>query len=251
MTARWRGGAARIPLLLLLALAGCDTWGHFQRPPPMTAPGEADEIPVTAVNAPAIVAGNGFPVGFAQQGSLWRPGAKAFFRDPRARMVGDLLTVAVDLKDQGEFADATTLQRNSNDGMTVGSLFGLGSLLGHIIPGMKSADATVNTTGAVGLTGQGNIKRNETLHINVAATVLRVLPNSNFEIAGSQQIRLNNELRELQIRGIIRPEDIRADNTIVSEKIAEARITYGGRGVSSDLQRAPWGQDLLTRIQPF
>ena len=87
--------------------------------------------------------------------------------------------------------------------------------------------------------------------VNVAATVLQVLPNKNLEIAGSQEIRLNNELRQLQIRGIVRPEDIHSDNTITSDKIAEARISYGGRGVSTDVQKPTWGQDLLNRITPF
>jgi flagellar L-ring protein precursor FlgH len=77
------------------------------------------------------------------------------------------------------------------------------------------------------------------------------MPNKNMEIAGSQEIRLNNELRHLQIRGLVRPEDIRSDNTIASEKIAEARIAYGGRGISSDLQRPTWGQDVLNRFSPF
>ena len=85
----------------------------------------------------------------------------------------------------------------------------------------------------------------------MAATVLRLLPNNNLEIEGSQEIRMNNDLREVAVRGIVRPEDIRSNNTIPSEKIAEARIVYGGRGVGTDLQRPAWGQDLLNRIQPF
>ena len=98
---------------------------------------------------------------------------------------------------------------------------------------------------------QGDIKRTENVVVNVAATVVQVLPNKNLEITGSQEILLNNELRELQIRGIVRPEDIGSDNTIASSRIAEARIIYGGRGVSSDLQRPTWGQDVMNRFSPF
>jgi flagellar L-ring protein precursor FlgH len=234
-------------LALLLMLTGCDTFGHFQKPPPMSGPGDIDAIPEALAMSPPLVAAQS-TLGAAQQGSLWRPGARTFFRDSRARTVGDLLTITVNLQEQAEFANQTALQRDSANSM---SMTGIGSLLGYILPGMKNANPSVNTTGTDKTAGQGDIKRSENIRINLAATVLRVLPNLNLEVAGSQQIRLNNELRELQVRGIVRPEDIRSDNTIPSEKIAEARIAYGGRGVSSDLQRPPWGTDLLTRIQPF
>jgi flagellar L-ring protein precursor FlgH len=135
--------------------------------------------------------------------------------------------------------------------MTIPSMFGLGTLIGRLIPGLKNTDPTIATTGNDSTQGQGDIKRSENIVVNVAATVVQVLANKNLEIVGSQEIRLNNELRQLQIRGLVRPEDIHSDNTIGSDKIAEARIAYGGRGVSSDLQRPTWGQDLLTRLAPF
>jgi flagellar L-ring protein precursor FlgH len=109
----------------------------------------------------------------------------------------------------------------------------------------------MSSAGSDSTQGQGDIKRTESITVNVAATVVQVLPNKNMEIAGSQEIRLNNELRQLQIRGLVRPEDILSDNTISSDKIAEARIAYGGRGVSSDLQRPSWGQDVFNRFAPF
>ena len=185
------------------------------------------------------------------RGSLWRQGSKTFFRDQRARGVGDLLTVAVNLQEQAEFANQTNLSRSTANGMTIPSLAGVGTLIGRLVPGLKNVDPTIATTGNDSTQGQGDIKRSENIIVNVAATVVQVLPNKNMEISGSQEIRLNNELRQLQIRGMVRPEDIRSDNTIASEKIAEARIAYGGRGVSSDLQRPTWGQDVIKRIAPF
>ncbi|CAH2605449.1 Flagellar L-ring protein (plasmid) [Rhodovastum atsumiense] len=238
-------------LVLPLAMAACDSFGHVQQPPSMSAPGNADIIPDAMPISPPLAAAHSFDAGPTQQGSLWRRGAKTFFRDPRARGVGDLLTVSVNMQEQAEFANQTALQRDTANGMTVPNLFGLGTFIGRVIPGLKNTDPTIATTGQEKTEGKGDIKRSENIRLAVAATVLRVLPNNNLEIAGSQQIRLNNELRELQIRGIVRPEDIRSDNTIPSEKIAEARIAYGGRGVSSDLQRPKWGQDLLQRFQPF
>jgi flagellar L-ring protein precursor FlgH len=245
---------ARRPALILFCLAGlagCDTFDHFQQPPKFSGPGAIKQIPPSDHASEPFAASGMTDMRPALQGSLWRPGARTFFRDPRARGIGDLLTVAVNLQEQAEFANDTTLSRTTANGMTISNLFGLGGLIGHIIPGLANTNPTINTSGNDSTTGQGDIKRSENIVVNVAATVVEVLPNHNFEIAGSQEIRLNNELRQLQIRGIVRPEDIASDNTISSERVAEARIEYGGRGVSSDLQRPTWGQDVLTRLAPF
>jgi flagellar L-ring protein FlgH len=240
-----------VAALCLIVCAGCDTWDHFQKPPNFSNPGKIGEIPPTAADSPVIRAANVAAQGPAMRGSLWRPGSKTFFRDPRARSVGDLLTVAVNLQEQAEFANQTALTRTTANSMAIPNMFGLGTWLGHVFPGLANTDPTIAATGSDSTQGQGDIKRSENIVVNVAATVLRVLPNNNLEIAGSQEIRLNNELREMQIRGIVRPEDIGSDNTISSDRIAEARIAYGGRGISSDLQRPTWGQDVLNRAAPF
>jgi flagellar L-ring protein precursor FlgH len=242
-----------VPILLLSVpfLAGCDTFDHFQKPPNFSGPGAGMDIPVPKTTAAAIAAADVPPLPPAMRGSLWRQGSKTFFRDQRARGVGDLLTVAVNLQEQAEFANQTNLSRSTANGMTIPNLAGVGTLIGRLVPGLKNVDPTIATTGNDSTQGQGDIKRSENIIVNVAATVVQVLPNKNMEISGSQEIRLNNELRQLQIRGMVRPEDIRSDNTIASEKIAEARIAYGGRGVSSDLQRPTWGQDVIKRIAPF
>ncbi len=251
MTSRRATLLAALPLLA--GLAGCDTLDHIQQAPLMSSPGELGSIPPTAYASPVMSAARLPDTSFTpgMQGSLWRAGAKTFFRDPRARAVGDLLTVAVSLQESGAFNNQTQLQRDTANSFSVPNLFGVGTLIGRMIPGLRNTNPTIATTGSEKTNGNGQIARSETLLVNVAATVLSVLPNNNFEIAGSQEVRLDNELRVLQIRGVIRPEDIRSDNTIASDKVAEARISYGGRGVSSDLQRPRWGQDVLNRLQPF
>lgn len=233
-------------LVVMLSVSACDTFDHFQKPPDISKPGKVDEIPPTAYQEPPLQAANVPPLDPAMRGSLWRPGSKTFFRDPRARGIGDLLTVSVNLQEQAEFANQTDLTRTTANTSGISNLFGL---LPHIFN--SSTSPQINTVGSDSTQGQGDIKRSETLTVNVATTVVRVLPNYNLEIAGSQEIRLNNELRVMQIRGIVRPEDIGSDNTISSNRIAEARIDYGGRGVSSDLQRPTWGQDVLNRFAPF
>lgn len=233
-------------LLAMLSVSACDSFDHFQKPPDFSSPGKVDEIPQTAYKEPPLQAANVPPQDPARRGSLWRPGSKTFFRDPRARGVGDLLTVAVNLNEQAQFDNQTALTRTTANTSGISNLFGL---LPNIFN--SSTSPQISTTGSDSTQGQGDIQRSESITVNVAATVVRVLPNNNLEIAGSQEIRLNDELRVMQIRGIVRPEDIGSDNTISSNRIAEARIDYGGRGVSSDLQRPTWGQDILNRFAPF
>jgi flagellar L-ring protein precursor FlgH len=237
---------------LLLGLTGCDTLGHIQRPPPISAPGALDGIPVGAEAASPLdvamqprLAGTG-P---AMPGSLWRPGSRTFFRDQRARGVGDLLTVEIEIDDSAQFDNRTELDRRSSQDFKVPFLFGLQGVLGKAFGG--GLDPALELGGDSTSQGTGKIRRNEKIRLQVAATVVRVLPSGNLEIAGSQEIRVNNELRELQLRGLVRPEDIRPNNRIASEKVAEARIAYGGRGVSSDLQRPRWGQQILDRVLPY
>ncbi len=241
--------AALTLLLPALLLAGCDTFDHFQKPPDVSAPGTVNQIPPPRSDAATLAAADVPPLPPAMRGSLWQQGSKTFFRDPRARGIGDLLTVAVNLQEQAEFVNDTTLSRTTQNNLTMG--FSLGTILSRILPGATNTSPTVNASGSDATTGAGDIKRTENVVVNVAATVVQVLPDKNLEITGSQEILLNNELRELQLRGIVRPEDIGSDNTISSSRIAEARIIYGGRGVASDLQRPAWGQDVLNRFSPF
>ncbi|MBV9829041.1 MAG: flagellar basal body L-ring protein FlgH [Alphaproteobacteria bacterium] len=238
------------PLILasMLMLAGCDTMDSIQKAPNFSAPGTVTNIPRTSRTSEPIEAANMEAPPPAARGALWRSGSKTFFRDPRARSVGDLLTVAVNLQEQAEFNHQTNLSRSNSDSMSFPSFFGLSTLIKKAISG---SDPSVNVTSAIATAGQGDIKHTDSVTVNVAATVVACLPNGNLEIVGSQEIRLSNELRELQLRGIVRPEDIHSDNTIPSEKIADARIEYGGRGAASVMERAPWGQDLLNRVQPF
>ncbi|MXP65606.1 flagellar basal body L-ring protein FlgH [Roseomonas sp. M0104] len=237
---------------LLLGLAGCDSWGHFQQPPPISAPGAISSIPAEEmVDSPMDVATRPRPLlgGPTMVGSLWRPGSRTFFRDQRARAVGDLLTVEIEIDDSAQFDNKTELEHKGSQNFRVPFLFGLQGVLGKAFGG--ELDPAAELGGASTANGTGKIRRTEKIRLQVAATVVRVLPSGNLEIAGSQEIRVNNELRELQLRGLVRPEDIRPNNRIASEKIAEARIAYGGRGVSSDLQRPRWGQQLMERVLPY
>ncbi len=141
-------------------------------------------------------------------------------------------------------------KRTSSDSAGVGGA--LGTAIDTIaLPAGMAASDLASTTGASSYKGSGTIDRSESLSTNVAAVVTQLLPNGNLVIEGRQEVRVNYEIRELVVAGVVRPEDIAADNTIESTKIAEARISYGGRGQITDVQQPRTGQQVLDILLPF
>ncbi|POF28196.1 flagellar basal body L-ring protein FlgH [Roseibium marinum] len=182
--------------------------------------------------------------------SLWQSGSRAFFKDQRASQVGDILTVVVTIDDQAEIANKTERSRSESSGAGVGGA--LGTAIDTIfLPASVAASDLANTNSNSSFEGDGSVDRNETLQTSVAAVVTQVLPNGNLVIEGRQEVRVNFEVRELIVAGIVRPEDITANNRIGSEQIAEARIGYGGRGQISDVQQPRVGNQVLDILLPF
>lgn len=181
--------------------------------------------------------------------SLWRSGARSFFNDQRASRVGDLVTVRVDITDSAQIANQTSRSRTANE--ELGGSGMIGTQLDSILPqgATPSAIADFDTNSSSG--GQGSVNRSESLTTTVAAVVTQILPNGNMVIEGRQEVRVNFEVRELIVAGVVRPEDIDASNTIDSSKIAEARIAYGGRGQITDVQQPRYGQQLFDILMPF
>jgi flagellar L-ring protein FlgH len=178
--------------------------------------------------------------------SLWRNGSRAFFKDQRAQQIGDILTVTVNITDTAQFANETQLNRTGTINEDINNFFGKPKVLGTTIPGTP-----LNADGSTTNDGKGSINRQETLQTRIAAVVTQVLPNGNLVVEGKQEIRVNFEMRELIVAGVVRPEDIQSDNTIDSTKIAQARIAYGGRGQLMDLQQPRYGQQVFDVLLPF
>jgi flagellar L-ring protein FlgH len=181
--------------------------------------------------------------------SLWRNGSRAFFNDQRAHIVGDILTVKVNVNDTAQFQDQTQLSRTTTEDTEITNFIGANAITNPakaVLPG-----SILTASGNSQMNGQGNINRNDQLVTNVAAVVTQLLPNGNMVIEGKQEIRLNNEIRELIVAGVVRPEDIQSDNTIELPKIAEARLAYGGRGTLTNIQTERWGQQAVDIILPF
>jgi len=199
-----------------------------------------------------------------QQGanSLWRPGARAFLKDGRASQVGDILTVILDTsltKDSVSISNETTETRKNTDTANTTKLLGYETAIWNKLPGAQpgtsgaGADPTnlLNLGSARSMDGKGTIARTDTVTTALAATVTQVLPNGNLVIQGSQEIRVNFETRVVMVGGVIRQADIKSDNTITHDKIAEARFVYGGRGQLSDVQQPRWGSQVLDILFPF
>ncbi|GGK52323.1 flagellar basal body L-ring protein FlgH [Salinarimonas ramus] len=189
-------------------------------------------------------------VSFASN-SLWRQGARGFFKDQRAAVVGDLVTVRVRITDRAQFDNQTRRSRSNSEDLGAGGMFGLESQLEQVLGDDVEADALVQASSDSSSQGAGSIRRSEQLTTNVAAVVTQVLPNGNMVIEGKQEVRVNFEVRELIVAGVVRPEDIESDNTIDSTKIAQARIAYGGRGQITDVQQPRYGQQVLDILLPF
>jgi flagellar L-ring protein precursor FlgH len=233
-------------VFLLALLGGCATFdrlktvGEAPTLTPIANPTAQPGYRPVVMPMPTIT-----PVAY-QPNSLFATGASGFFKDQRAHKVGDILTVLVTIADQAQISNQTSAKRTSTNSAGVGGA--LGSLFGAAVPGVEPS---IDTSSGINNAGQGSVNRSESMITQVAAVVTQVLPNGNLVIEGHQEVRVNFEVRDLIIAGIVRPEDIGSDNTIPSAKIAEARIAYGGRGQITDVQQPRYGQQIMDAILPF
>ena len=239
--------ASGLVLLSLVGLANCSGLAELSEtghPPRMTHtsdPTLAPEYrPVTMPMPPLQPPPT-------EVGSLWRPGSRAFFKDQRASQVGDLLTVKVEIADNASLTNNTTAVGSGSEDFGIPSLFGFkGKALSHV----TGSDA-LNTSSASANAATGNIRRVEAVALTLAGTITQVLPNGNFVVVARQEVRINGELRQLMVTGGVRPQDITEDNTVTHDRIAEARISYGGRGQLTKLQTPRYGQQILESVLPF
>lgn len=240
-----------VVLLASSLLAGCNAvnrlseMGDAPKTSPISNPTQDPNYKPVSMPMPAPM-----PT-VANANSLWRPGSRAFFKDQRANQIGDILTVSVSIADTAELNTTTTGTRDNSETFSIPALLGYETKLNRIFPNSVATSPAVDLSSDHNVKGDGDISRGETINIKMAAVITQILPNGNLVISGKQEVRVNYEMRELSVAGVIRPEDISSTNTITSEKIAEARIVYGGRGVISDKQQPRYGQQLLDILLPF
>jgi len=184
--------------------------------------------------------------------SLWRPGARAFFKDHRAKEVGDILTVSLALSDSAALQNKTERARTDKESANVTNLLGFETKLAkNNLPAGFSPTAAANFGNDHATSGDGTIDRKETISLTFAAVVTQILPNGALVILGRQELMVNSEMRELELTGVVRPGDIDADNSVAHTRIAEMRVAYGGRGTLSNLQQPRWGTQLWDILFPF
>jgi len=247
--------------LVALSLSGCGTVGRLKAvgKAPKLSPAEQSASP--AVESSLGLQGAAYRAGALPgavappppppSASLFRTGSGAFFRDQRAGRVGDILTVRINIADKAAVDNTTTRSRTGTEKSGVTALLGLQAPLAKLLPGAVDPSKLVDTNSASQSNGAGATSRSETINMTIAATVIGVMPNGNLLIRGKQEVRVNFELRELVVSGMVRPEDIARDNSIRHSQIAEARISYGGRGQLTDAQQARWGQQIYDALFPF
>ncbi|MEZ5920497.1 MAG: flagellar basal body L-ring protein FlgH [Parvularculaceae bacterium] len=238
-------------LVSLVALSGCamgERISNIGKPPPLSPTEDPSKLyGGRAVSLPMPVSTNE-PAG---DNSLWRAGSRTFFKDQRARKLGDIVTVVIDINDRARLDNSTERTRDNGETAAIPAFGGLEQSLTRVLPSGANPSQLVDLSSGSNVRGQGSIDRQEDVQLIIAAVVTQVLPNGNLVIAGKQDVRVNNEVRELTVTGIARPEDISNANRINHSQIAEARISYGGRGQLTDVQQARYGQQLYDIIFPF
>jgi flagellar L-ring protein precursor FlgH len=230
---------------LTVALCGCSAIDRVEtigQPPPM-APINMPVVQPVSVPLPPP------PPNYREANALWVPNSHSFFHDPRAGHVGDLLTIDITIADAAKIQNTTSRTRTNSDDANLTNFFGLENKLQKVLGSdpaslVKMGSDTSNV-------GAGSVDRSEDINLTLAAIVTQTLANGNLVVSGHQQVRVNNEMRDLQIAGIVRPEDITQDNTVNLSQIAEARVSYGGQGQITDVQQPRYGSQLFDILMPF
>ncbi len=240
------------PFVLALTLTGCgdtlDRLANLGDQPALTKLHDPTKDPgYTPVTMPVPTSRQEIRTA----GSIWEPGARAFFKDQRASRVGDVLTVSITINDSAKLANQTQGNRADSESLSLSHLLGFESGAGGVLPNAFNPANAIDTANTHVTNGQAQVNRSEQINLTLAATVTQVLPNGNLVIVGLQEVRVNFDVRELRITGVVRASDIDQLNNITYDKIAEARISYGGHGQGTDLQQPRMGQQLIDILSPF
>ncbi|WP_405403422.1 flagellar basal body L-ring protein FlgH [Paracoccus sp. Ld10] len=235
-------------LCLALAAAGCSRAANVGQPPELTSPRDTEEF-LAMTNPPLnLPLDSGRPEAAA---SLWAGTQSSLISDRRAAIRGDILTVVIEIDDEATISNSSGRNRSSSESLSIPQMVGIPQRLGEKLPEGASFDNLADASASSSYRGNGNISRRDQLTLRVAATVVDTLPNGTLQIQGTQEVRVNFELRELTVSGFVRPADIDRSNEIAYDRIAGARISYGGRGQITDVQQPRYGQQIADIVLPY
>ncbi|WP_127113151.1 flagellar basal body L-ring protein FlgH [Shimia sediminis] len=235
-------------LSIIVVLSACDRTDHLGKPPSFTPTMNSTEH--YAMMNPPLPQVAHRPTA-TENSSLWSRNRESLLGDRRALQRGDIMTIVIEIDEEAEISNATSRGRSGSEKMGASQLFGLPQRLNERLPDGATSDQMVAVDSSSQSRGDGSVSRSEKLTLRVAATVVDVLPNGILSIEGSQELRVNFEMRELLVSGFVRPEDISRQNEITYDKIASARVSYGGRGQITDVQQPRYGQQILDMVLPF
>ncbi len=238
----------RLLLVALAAVTACSRLDEVGRAPDFSPIEESNQYHAIYSNPLPETAD---PNSVTDASSLWTNGRSSLFGERRAAGRGDILTVVIEINDKAEISNSTGRTRSGSESLGIPSLFGIPQRIDKTLPDGASLADAVNTTSSSSFSGDGSVARKEKLTLRVAATVVEDLPNGVLRIEGQQEVRVNYELRELIVSGYVRPGDISRQNEITYDKIAGARISYGGRGQITEVQQPRYGQQIADKLLPF
>jgi len=236
-------------IIALVALTGCNRLAAIGAPPEFSPPQATPEA--TAMMTYGLQ--NDFVAAPTRVDtpSLWTGERGSLLGDSRAVERGDILTVVIEIDDSASISNSTDRSRSGSESLSVPNLFGIPQRIDETLPDGAALSSAVDLNSSSSFGGNGSVRRNEQLELRIAATVVDVMPNGVLSIQGSQEVRVNFEMRELLVSGFVRPADISRQNEITYDKMASARISYGGRGQISDVQQPRIGQQVADVILPF
>lgn len=240
--------ASRLAACLFLMLSACGRVDHVGRPPTMSVSQSTPEF--VAMTEPELFLPES-PQRPEFGASLWAGEHNSLVRDRRAASRGDILTVVIEIDDRAEISNSSNRARSSADDVALPQFAGLPQSLDRKMTAGASMASLADASASSSYRGDGRISRRDKLTLRVAATVIDRLPNGTLHIQGSQEVRVNFEMRELTVSGFVRPEDIGRSNEVAYDRIAGARIAYGGRGQIMDVQQPRYGQQLADIVLPW
>ena len=235
-------------LVAALLLAGCGKLEQVGSAPEFYGLEGTDQQ--YAMYSAALPADAG-PDTASEASSLWAGGTDSLFGDRRAARRGDILTVVIEIDDSASISNTTGRSRNGAQSSGLPDLLGIPQRLDAELPQGASMATAYESKSSSTFKGAGSVSRKEKLTLRIAATVVEELPNGVLRVEGQQEVRVNFEMRELIVTGYVRPSDVSRQNEITYDKIAGARIAYGGRGQITDMQQPTYGQQVADIVMPF